>query len=52
MHDITLFFHDAFDKNVFCRYLSIRVHQDGLERRERHPGGVQQDNSCWYNIDL
>ena len=49
IHDITQFFHDAFDKNVF---FPIRVHQDGLERRERHPGGVQQDNSWWYNIDL
>ena len=29
-----------FDENVFIR---IRTHKYGLERRERHPVGVQQE---------
>ena len=40
MHGITLFFHGMFDENVFIR---IRTHQYGLERRERHPVGLQQE---------
>ena len=40
MHGITLFFHGTFDENVFIR---IRTHQYGLERREQHPVGVQQE---------
>ena len=42
MHVITLFFNGAFDENVF---IPIRAHQDGLERREQHPGRVQRDKS-------
>ena len=42
IHVINLLFHGAFDENVF---IPIRAHQDGLERRERHPGRVQQDKS-------
>ena len=37
---ITLFFHSDHDENVF---LLIQSHQGGLERRERQPGGVQQE---------
>ena len=39
MHVITLFFHGEHDGNIF---FPIQSHQSGLERRERHPGGVQQ----------
>ena len=35
-----LFFHSAFDENVFSL---IGAHQDGLEHREQHPGDVQQE---------
>ena len=37
---INLIFHGDFDAIVF---ISIWLHQDGLERREGHPGGVQQE---------
>ena len=37
---INLIFHGDFDAIVF---ISIWLHQDGLERQEGHPGGVQQD---------
>ena len=37
---ICLFFHGEFDAIVF---ILIWRHQDGLERREGHPGGVQQE---------
>ena len=40
MHVITLFFHGTFDESIF---IPKRAHQDGIERRERHHGGVQQD---------
>ena len=40
MHVIILFVHSAFDENVF---ITIKTHQDGLERREGHPDGVQQE---------
>ena len=39
MHVITLFFHGEYDGNVF---FPIQSHQSGLERRERHPGGVHR----------
>ena len=37
---INLIFHGDFDAIVF---ISIWLHQDGLERREWHPGGVQKE---------
>ena len=40
IHVITLFFHGDYDENVF---FLIQSHQGGLERRERQPGGVQQE---------
>ena len=40
MHVITLFFYGEFDENGF---ISIQSDQDGLGRRERHPGWVQQE---------
>ena len=40
IHVITLFFHGEFDKNGF---IPIQSDQDGLGRREQHPGGPQQD---------
>ena len=40
IHVITLFFHGDYDENVF---FPIQSHQRGLERRERQPGGVQQE---------
>ena len=42
MHFITLFFHGELDKNGF---IPIKSDQDGLGRRERHTGGLQQDKS-------
>ena len=51
---INLIFHGDFDAIVF---ISIWLHQDGLERREGHPGGVQQEkrmfllwtcDTCYY----
>ena len=33
-------FHGAFDENIF---IPIRTPQNGLERREQLPGGVQQE---------
>ena len=36
---ITLFFHSEFDEKHF---FLIEAHQDDLEHREQHPGGVQQ----------
>ena len=39
IHLRTLFFHCDYDGNVF---LIIQRPQDGLERRERYPGAVQQ----------
>ena len=42
IHVITLFFYGEYDGNVF---ILIWRHQDGLERREEHPGGVQQDKT-------
>ena len=35
MHVITLFFYGEFDENGF---ISIQSDQDGLGRREQHPG--------------
>ena len=32
----------ALNENVF---ILIRTYQDGQERRERHPSGVQQDKT-------
>ena len=55
---INLIFHGDFDAIVF---ISIWLHQDGLERREGHPGGVQQEkcmfllwtcDTCYYPIFL
>ena len=40
IHVITLFFYGDHDENVF---FPIQSHQRGLERRERQPGGVQQE---------
>ena len=37
---INIIFYGDFDAIVF---ISIWLHQDGLERREGHPGGVQQE---------
>ena len=42
MHVITLFFHGEFDKIGF---ILIQSDQDGLGRRERHPGGLKQDTT-------
>ena len=42
IHVITLFFHGEFDKNGF---IPIQSDQDGLGRREQHPGGLQQDKT-------
>ena len=40
MHVLTLYFHYLLDKN---QLFQIQSHQVGLERRERQPGGVQQE---------
>ena len=40
IHVITLFFHCNHDENVFFLIQSL---QGGIERRERQPGGVQQE---------
>ena len=40
IHLITLFFHGKHDENVF---IMIQGSQNGLELRERHPSGVQQE---------
>ena len=40
IHVINLFFYGEHDGNIF---VLIWRHQDGLERREGHPGGVQQE---------
>ena len=42
MHVITLSFHDKFDENGF---IPIHSDQDGLGRRERYPGELQQDKT-------
>ena len=39
IHVINLFFYGEYDGDSFTL---IWRHQDGLERREGHPGGVQQ----------
>ena len=58
IHVITLFFYAEYDGNIF---ILIRRHQDGLEHREGHPGGVQQEkcmfllwtcDTCYYPIFL
>ena len=49
MHVITLFFHGAFDENIF---IPIRAHQDGLERRERHPSRVDETNLDGWLYDI
>ena len=58
IHVITLFFYAKYDGNIF---ILIRRHQDGLEHREGHPGGVQQEkcmfllwtcDTCYYPIFL
>ena len=49
IHVIHLFLHSACDENVF---FPIGAHQDGLERREQHPGGVQQEKKDCYDIDV
>ena len=48
MHVITIFFHGTSDENVF---IPIRAHQDRIERRERHLGGVQQEK-LFFVYDL
>ena len=40
IHVINLFFYGEYDGNSFTL---IWRHQDGLECREGHPGGVQQE---------
>ena len=40
MHVICLIFHGEFDAIVFILFWR---HQDGLERREGHPGRLQQE---------
>ena len=42
IHFITLFFYGKYNGNMF---ILIWNNQDGLERREEHPGGVQQDKT-------
>ena len=49
IHVITLFFYAEYDGNIF---ILIWRHQDGLERREEHPGGVQQDKTSILNYLL
>ena len=49
IHVITLFFYGEYDGNIF---ILIWRHQDGLERREEHPGGVQQDKTSILNYLL
>ena len=44
VHFITLFFYGKYYGNMF---ILIWNNQDGLERRDEHPGGVQQDKT-WY----
>ena len=40
MYAITLFLYGDYKNNIFCSIWSL---QDGLVRRELHPGGVQQE---------
>ena len=49
IHVITLFFYGEYDGNIF---ILIWRHQNGLERREEHPGGVQQDKTSILNYLL
>ena len=49
IHVITLFFYGEYDGNIF---ILIWRHQDGLERREEHSGGVQQDKTSILNYLL
>ena len=49
IHVITLFFYGEYDGNIF---ILIWRHQDGLERREEHPSGVQQDKTSILNYLL
>merc|ERR1712015_74148 len=44
LHFITLFFYGKYYGNMF---ILIWNNQDGLERREEHPGGVQKDKTCY-----
>ena len=46
IHVINLFFYGEHDGNIF---VLIWRHQDGLERRKGHPGGVQQEN-LWFPL--
>ena len=44
-----LFYIGAFDENIF---MSIQTHQDGLERPERHPEGVQRVKNGYHEINI
>ena len=47
IHLITLAFYGEYNGNIS---ILILCHQEGLERRDGHPGGVQQDKLMFHSI--